>query len=118
MIGRPDTSKKPAAPPDYLNVAVAFERPEVSGPDKRSSNSGDRSAIYQSRTGQATTFRDRLVAWLNDQHLFDEVYRLGDPTVFSTLFVIASPHVVERLSEAPGVVDVTVVGESDFKLLT
>ena len=118
MIERPGKSDKSGAPPDYLNVAVTFERPDLSDLGERSLGSGDRSAIFEARTSQSAAFRDRMVAWLEDQLLSDEVYRVGDPTAFSTLFVVASPQVVERLSEIPGVVDVSEAGGSDFKLLT
>lgn len=114
MIGPPGKRDKATPPPDYLSVAVTFERPDLDG---RSSTSSDRDGIFKARSAQAATFRDHLVAWLDEQHLLDEVYRVSEPTAFSTLFVVASPLVVERLDEAPGVVEVSETGESDFTLL-
>ncbi|MCB0062821.1 MAG: hypothetical protein KDE19_11920 [Caldilineaceae bacterium] len=68
----------------------------------------DRGERYRRLMEHATAQRQCIEAWLAEQHLLTEVMRLGDPNTFNLLFVSCTPHVAERLQDAPGVVDVAI----------
>ncbi|MCS6840623.1 MAG: hypothetical protein NZ699_12515 [Roseiflexus sp.] len=53
--------------------------------------------------GQART---RLLHWINEHGLSDEVIQVSEPTVFNTLFVIGTRHAINELSHAPDVLHV------------
>jgi hypothetical protein len=103
-----------ATPPGYVNVAVSFARPPT---EEGGAVKADRGAMYQARKAEATEFRDQLLTWLDDERLAGDVHRVGAPTAFNTLFVVASPQVVERLGECPGVVNVATTDGSGLERL-
>jgi hypothetical protein len=50
--------------------------------------------------------RSGIIRWLDERGMAPEVVRVGEPTLFNTLFVVATQRVAEQLRRAPGVTDV------------
>jgi hypothetical protein len=85
-----------------ITLAVQLERPSP-----KALGQYDRAQKYRILRDNTSQTRDKLIAWIEDQGLSDEVYRIGDPTAFNLLFIDATPEVAERLAKAPGVVSVS-----------
>ncbi|MCS6937862.1 MAG: hypothetical protein NZM94_01245 [Roseiflexus sp.] len=54
--------------------------------------------------GQA---RNRLLHWINEHGLSDEVIRVSEPTAFNTLFVEGTRHAINELAHAPDVLHIS-----------
>jgi hypothetical protein len=54
----------------------------------------------------SSRLRSALIRWLDEAGMAGEVERVGEPTVFNTLFVVATPRVADELRRAPGVTSV------------
>jgi len=85
-----------------ITLAVQLERPSP-----KALGQYDRAQKYRILRDNTSQARDKLIAWIDDQGLSDEVYRIGDPTAFNLLFIDATAKVAERLAKAPGVVSVS-----------
>jgi hypothetical protein len=85
-----------------ITLAVQLERPSPKALDQY-----DRAQKYRILRDNTSQARDKLIAWIDDQGLSEEVYRIGDPTAFNLLFIDATASVAERLAKAPGVVSVS-----------
>jgi hypothetical protein len=95
-----------------VTVMLTLERPspeELSGYGR-----GDKYAALKS---SASEIRKQLLDWIREQGLDKEVARVGEPTVFNTLFVTSSRVVAKKLGRAPGVVEVRPAEEFRVDLL-
>ena len=87
-------------------VALFLQRPE----DDVLSDL-DKGGKYNALKQYNELLRDSIITWLEEQDLAGDVEDVSEPTVFGMLFVTTNPEVVERLKEAPGVLDVSVSPE-------
>lgn len=55
--------------------------------------------------------RTRLLHWIDEHGLSDEVIQVSEPTVFNTLFVVGTRHAIDELSHAPDVLHVAEDGD-------
>jgi hypothetical protein len=58
--------------------------------------------------GQA---RNRLLHWIDERGLSDEVIQISEPTAFNTLFVVGTRHAINELSHAPDVINISEDGD-------
>lgn len=100
---------QPDRPLEMIKVAVMLERPSS---DELVQH--DRAAKYQLLRSNTAELRGRLIAWIEEQGLSEEVSRVGEATVFNMLFVVCTPRVAEELTRAPGVVRVS--PSEDFRV--
>ena len=96
-----------------VTFMLTLERP--SGEQMRHHGRGQRYTLLKQ---SASAIRERLVEWIDENGLATDVARVSQPTVFNTLFVTSTPWAAERLSHAPGVVDVAPTGAVDVDLLS
>lgn len=94
-----------------ITLAVQLERPSP-----KALGQYDRAQKYRILRDNTSQARDKLIAWIEDQGLSDEVYRIGDPTAFNLLFIDTTARVAERLTKAPGVVGVSASEEIEVDL--
>jgi len=100
---------QPGRSSDMVKVMVTLERPssqELAG--------YNREMKYQVLRNNSIEFKEGLVHWIEDQGLSHEVAEVGDVTAFNVLFIVCTPHVAQRLVQAPGVVSVSLT--SDFRV--
>lgn len=100
---------QPDRPLEMIKVAVMLERPSSEELVQH-----DRAAKYQLLRSNTAELRGRLIAWIEEQGLSEEVSRVGEATVFNMLFVVCTPRVAEELTRAPGVVSVS--PSEDFRV--
>lgn len=86
---------------EMLTFMLTLERPS---PEQLTDYG--RAQRYAALKSSARAIREQLMAWLQEQGLSEEVARVGEPTVFNTLFVTSTRGVARELSHAPGVIDV------------
>jgi hypothetical protein len=104
---------QPDRSPAMVKVMVTLERPssqELAG--------YDRNTKYQILRNNNIEFKEGLVHWIEEQGLSHEVAEIGDATAFNVLFLVCTPHVAERLLQAPGVVNVSLAGDFRIDLRT
>lgn len=82
---------------------------QVARPAPEALEGAKRGEKYEALRENSLRQRERLVHWLEDEGLEDEVDRVGPPTAFDLLFVDCTLRVAERLPEAPGVIKVSQV---------
>jgi hypothetical protein len=85
-------------------------------PDPKELAGYDRARKFQLLQDHAMKCRAALVAWLREQDLANQVSKVGEPTAFNMLFIIATPTVAKRLTEAPGVLSVSPTEEYKIDL--
>ncbi|MGB9752631.1 MAG: hypothetical protein C0183_16235 [Roseiflexus castenholzii] len=51
--------------------------------------------------------RTRLLHWIDEHGLSNEVLQVSEPTAFNTLFVVGTRHAINELSHAPDVLHVS-----------
>lgn len=83
---------------DMVKVAVTLQRPTSADLEHMS-----RSERHRALRENSARLRQGLIAWISEAGMAAEVERIGEPTVFNTLFVVATPRVAEQLRRAPGV---------------
>jgi hypothetical protein len=98
---------------DMVTVMLTLERP--SSEDLRGHGRADKYAALKSNASQ---IRSQLVEWIREQGLDKDVARVGEPTVFNTLFVTSTQVVADELRSAPGVVAVGPAEEFRVDLLS
>jgi hypothetical protein len=103
---------RPGYPPDMLSVMVTLERL----PSEQLA-SFNRKQKYTRLRSYASGLREKLVEWIEQEGLAEQVAQVGEPTVFNALFVTCTPGVAERLVQAPGVVRVAPTGDLRVDLL-
>ena len=97
---------------ELVTVMLTLERP---APEELVDYSrGDKYAALKSNASQ---IRTQLLAWIHQEGLDEEVARVGEPTVFNTLFVTSTELVAQELRRAPGVVEVRPAEEFHVDLL-
>jgi len=99
--------------PSMLTFMLTLERPSV-----EQLRHYERGQKYTLLKQSARQIRDRLVEWIDENGLATDVARVSEPTVFNTLFVTSTPRAAERLSHAPGVVDVAPTDSLPVDLLS
>lgn len=97
---------------DMVTVMLTLERPS----SEELSEHG-RADKYAALKSNASQIRSQLLEWIREHGMDEEVARVGEPTVFNTLFVTSSRVVAEELSHAPGVVQVQPAEEFRVDLL-
>lgn len=55
--------------------------------------------------------REQLLAWIDQRGISSEVAQVSEPTVFNTLFLVATRHATELIAHAPGVVSIAEDGD-------
>ncbi len=95
-----------------VTVMLTLERP--SPEDLVDYGRGDKYAALKSNASQ---IRNQLLEWIHQEGLDEEVARVGEPTVFNTLFVTSTELVAQELRRAPGVVEVRPAEEFHVDLL-
>lgn len=55
--------------------------------------------------------RTRLLHWIDEHGLSDEVIQVSEPTAFNTLFVVGTRHAIDELSRAPDVLHIAEDGD-------
>lgn len=83
----------------------------IDRPDPDTLASYDRSQKFRLLQENSAARRDELVDWLTNHGLTDQVASVGEPTTFNVLFVTATSHAAQRLTEAPGVLGVSQAAE-------
>lgn len=97
---------------DMVTVMLTLERPS---PEALSGHGrGDKYAALKSNASQ---IRSQLLAWIRERGMDEDVGRVGEPTVFNTLFVTSTRGVADELRRAPGVVEVRPAEEFRVDLL-
>lgn len=77
--------------------SLLFKRPPV---DAGAESYADR---YSRLRDQSAAARDRILQWLDDRSLADQVVRIDGRTAFNTLFVEATEEVFHALEQNPDV---------------
>ncbi|HWQ13911.1 MAG TPA: hypothetical protein VNL77_14020 [Roseiflexaceae bacterium] len=98
-------SAKSAGSSGMVKVAVTLERPPSDELQHMS-----RAEKHRALRENSARLRQHLISWLDERGMAGEVARVGEPTIFNTLFVVATRRVAEQLRRAPGV---TSVGPED-----
>ena len=88
---------------DWVQIMLTIDRP---APERLAGC--DRKEKFDILLENAQRKRTRLVQWIQEQNLADEVARVGAPTSFNLLFVQCTPYAAAQLAHAPGVVAVAV----------
>jgi hypothetical protein len=101
MAKKRSQRKGPEGSADLVTVMLTLERP--SPEELRGYGRGDKYAALKS---SASEIRKQLLAWIREQGLDEDVTRVGEPTVFNTLFVTSTRAAAKKLGRAPGVVEV------------
>jgi hypothetical protein len=96
-----------------ITVMLTLERPSAEQLTKY-----NRAQKYAALKSSASEIRSQLVRWIDEHGLSEDVARVGEPTVFNTLFVTSTPGVAEELGKAPGVVKVAPAGDFPVDLLS
>ena len=81
---------------DMSTFLLTLERP----PAEQLTHYG-RAQKYAVLKLSAQRIREQLMVWIQERGLADGVARVGEPTVFNTLFVTSTPGVAQELSHAP-----------------
>lgn len=84
-----------------VKIALMLQRP-ASG-DLEHLTRAERHRVLRENSAR---LRSALIRWLDERGMAPEVVRVGEPTLFNTLFVVATQRVAEQLRRAPGVADV------------
>jgi hypothetical protein len=93
--------QEPYSPNDMVKVALTLERPS-------SAELAHLSRVEKHRVlrENGARLRSAIIRWLDECGMAGEVQRVGEPTMFNTLFVVATSRVAEQLDRAPGVLAV------------
>lgn len=70
-----------------------------------------RAEKYRMLREYSARMRNQLMEWINQRGLSSEVVQVSEPTVFNTLFMVATRHATELIARAPGVVRVEEDGD-------
>jgi hypothetical protein len=73
----------------------------------------DRSAEYRYLVESTQRAKDRLIDWLKDSSVWDEVEEVGEPNAFHIIPFVCSRRVAALLEKAPGVEG---VAPADFQI--
>ena len=111
MTKTPDEPLQSHRSTDMIEVAVTLERPASEELAQH-----DRAEKYDVLRANTAERRDRLIAWIAEQGLSEEVTQVGEATVFNMLFVTCTPRAAKELARAPGVVSVGVSKEIEVDL--
>lgn len=97
---------------EMVTFMLTLERPS---PDQLTDYG--RAQKYAALKSSARAIREQLMVWIQERGLDQDVVRVGEPTVFNTLFVTSTRGVARELSHAPGVIDVRPAEEFTVDLL-
>jgi len=89
-----------------VRSVVTIERP-----DAKALAQCSRAEKYRRLREHNGQMRTRLLNWIDEHGLSEEVLQVSEPTAFNTLFVVATRHALDELSQAPGVVQVAEDGD-------
>lgn len=89
-----------------VRSVVTIERPDAKA--LAHCNRAEKYRRLREHNGQ---MRTRLLNWIDEHGLSEEVLQVSEPTAFNTLFVVATQHALDELSQAPGVVQVAEDGD-------
>lgn len=91
---------------DMIKATVVLERPSSEELAHHS-----RAEKYNALRNNTARLKEKLIAWIEEQGLSEEISQIGEPTAFNILFVTCTPKVVKKLTQAPGVVSVSMGNE-------
>jgi hypothetical protein len=97
---------------DMVTVMLTLERP--SSEELRDYGRGEKYSVLKSN---ASEIRSQLLEWMRERGMDEDVARVGEPTVFNTLFVTSTKVVAKELRHAPGVAKVQPAEEFRVDLL-
>ncbi len=100
----PPQLKKEVQP--LVRSVVTFQRP--SAEELAHYTRGEKYRRLREHNGQ---MRARLLAWIDEHGLSNEVIQVSEPTAFNTLFVVGTRHAIDELAQAPDVIDVAEDGD-------
>ncbi len=86
------------APLDTVSMVVTFRRPVFENAGKI--GRAERFRLLHSRSVEV---RESIIRWIADQGLSGDMSRISDPMMFNMLFIICTPRLAERLTNAPNV---------------
>jgi hypothetical protein len=89
-----------------VRSVVTIERPDAKA--LAHCNRAEKYRRLREHNGQ---MRTQLLNWIDEHGLSEEVLQVSEPTAFNTLFVVATQHALDELSQAPGVVQVAEDGD-------
>ena len=89
-----------------VRSVVTIERPDAEA--LAHCNRAEKYRRLREHNGQ---MRTQLLNWIDEHGLSEEVLQVSEPTAFNTLFVVATRHALDELSQAPGVVQVAEDGD-------
>lgn len=90
--------------PDRVRLVV-----EVARPSSDELASFDRATRVRKLQENAKHRRADLVRWLTENHLSNQVSHVARSTLFNILFLDATREVAQKLKDAPGVLNVSVL---------
>ena len=93
-------------PKRLVRSVVTIERPDAKA--LAHCNRAEKYRRLREHNGQ---MRTKLLNWIDERGLSEEVLQVSEPTAFNTLFVVATRHALDELSQAPGVVQVAEDGD-------
>lgn len=106
------TSQSKEGAQSLIRSVVTLQRPS-----SRELACCDRAEKYRRLREHNGQVRKRLLNWIDEHGLRDEVIQVSEPTVFNTLFVIGTRHAISELSQAPDVIQVSEDGDIIIDLL-
>ncbi|NWG20214.1 MAG: hypothetical protein HXY39_07775 [Chloroflexi bacterium] len=66
----------------------------------------NRAEKYRVMRENSVRVREQLLAWIDQRGISNEVAQVSEPTVFNTLFLVATRRATELIAQAPGVVSI------------
>ncbi|HEX8915280.1 MAG TPA: hypothetical protein VF796_23205 [Humisphaera sp.] len=88
---------------------------KAAAPARTKANPGRR-AIYDEKSARVAAFRRRVVDLIRDEHLDDQVGRLGEAGALPILAIRATLQVVKRIEALPEV-DAVIVDSNDLTVM-
>ena len=89
-------------PPNMIEFMV-----RVSRPSPEELEGFNRAEKYELLKENSSKRKDEIKAWIEEQGLDTEVFKIRGPTVFNMLFIICTPKVAEQLEHADAVVSIS-----------
>ena len=88
-------------PPHMVEFMVMVNRPS-----SKELKGLDRAEKYELLKANSVKHKEEIMAWIKEQGLEAEVFKIQEPTVFNMLFITCTPKVAEFLKNADGVLSV------------
>jgi hypothetical protein len=96
-------SLKQVGADEMVELAITLERPPATA-----LRGLTRSEKYRALSDHSIKLRQGIIRWIGERGMSGEVARVGEPTAFNVLTMVATPRVADVLPAAPGVTHVGV----------